>query len=140
MSTSDSYHVAVMKQDNGELQEDVVSRQVAEGDGDGDDGNEEDAGVMGVAAAAGSSVVEHQSAQSFPASDPPSSWAGPPEGPGEPGTAPTGSAGAGVPAGDRAEGSADSSGRVVGSEPVSEVPGRRHRADPVPGTLPGRRR
>lgn len=138
MSTSDSHHVAVMKQDNGELQEDVVDRQVADDDSNGD-GNKEDVGVMGVAAA-GSSAVEHQSAESFPASDPPSSWAGPPDDPGDLRTGPSGPTDAGVPAGDRAEGSAGSSGRVVGSEPVPEVPERHHPADPVPGTLPGRRR
>lgn len=142
---SDSHRIAVMKQDNGELQQDVVERDLAEA-------GSRAPGRMDRRSAAD---VDRESAASFPASDPPSSWAGPAQGPapaddsirgtptadatlGEPaaGRAAGGRApGPDVPPGDRAEGPAGGSGRVVAGGPAPEAPERQHPADPVPGTL-----
>ena len=85
---------AVLQQDNGELAEDVVARapQVRP---------------------AGDEHVDDESEGSFPASDPPSDWAGGDEQPPAAGT-----------------------GRLVDSGPVAHPPERARPDDPLPGTLP----
>lgn len=60
------------RQDHEWLQEDVVERDAAQGDG------QEAGGALPRQSAA---EVDRQSVGSFPASDAPSSWAGPPDGP-----------------------------------------------------------
>jgi hypothetical protein len=55
---SNTHELVVLKQDNGELQEDVVAKSTI-------DDEEEN--------------VDEEEEESFPASDPPSSWAGPVE-------------------------------------------------------------
>lgn len=69
MPTSDTHRIAVTKQDNGELHEEVLERDLAEGDG----------------GAAPATEVDRQSVASFPASDAPSTWAGPAHDRAEPG-------------------------------------------------------
>ncbi|MGH9091321.1 MAG: hypothetical protein ACRDZR_08100 [Acidimicrobiales bacterium] len=78
---SSTHRLAVLRQDNGELAEDVVSR-------------------AGPVPAAGDDHVDDESEASFPASDPPSDWAGADDAPDTPGD-----------------------DRLVGSGPVDHVPG-----------------
>lgn len=92
---AESHRIAVLKQDNGELAEDVVPREETEPAGP----DPEDR-------------AERQSAESFPASDPPSTWSGPDEA-------------------DR--GPRD---RLVSSAPVEDVPERPEPGAAIPGTLP----
>lgn len=106
----------MLRQDNGELQEDVVASDALEG-------------PAGDAAA----EVERESAESFPASDAPSHWAG--GGPAcEGGDAPPASGA------DRGSGRREAQrvdlGRVVERRPLGDVPERPDPGAPVPGTLP----
>lgn len=91
---SRTHKLAVLQQDNGELAEDVVARSSH-------------------ARTAARDRVDEESAASFPASDPPSDWAGEDD----------------VPVGRGDE-------RLVVSGPVAHVPERVRPDDPVPGTLP----
>jgi hypothetical protein len=61
---SSTHELVVLKQDNGELQEDVVAKSTIDDVNEIDDVEDS---------------VEEESEESFPASDPPSSWAGPVE-------------------------------------------------------------
>jgi hypothetical protein len=90
---SDTHERAVLQQDNGELAEDVIAK--------GEPGDDTD------------DRVDEEAEESFPASDPPSSWSG--------------HAPAGDPAG-RA--------RVVERNAVAHPPERDAPDDPVPKTLP----
>lgn len=102
---SPTHDRAVLRQDNGELQEDVVAKQTL------------DAADAADAHRADDEEADEQSAESFPASDPPSSWAGD-----------------GTDAEDRHHG--DVAGRIVDRSPVADVPERAQPDDPVPRTLP----
>lgn len=97
MPESPTHERAVLRQDNGELQEDVVAKEAP------DDGTP------------GSSSVDEEGEESFPASDPPSEWAG------------------------AAAGEAPDPERVVERRPVEHVPERAEPSDPVPKTLPNDR-
>ena len=81
----------MVKQDNGELQEDVVARDHIDG-----------------------GRVDEQVDDSFPASDPPSSWSGPAEG---------------------GEGAQRTRRRIVDRKPAEHPPERAHPGDPKPQTL-----
>jgi hypothetical protein len=89
---STTHDLVVLMQDNGELQEDVVAKSATD---------DEDS-------------VDLEDEESFPASDPPSSWAGPPE---------------------EQEATDRSRLRVQHREPIEEVPERAHPAEPLPQTL-----
>lgn len=89
---STTHDLVVLKQDNGELQEDVVAKS---------DIDDEDS-------------VELEDEESFPASDPPSSWAGPAE---------------------EQEATDRNRLRVQHRQPVEEAPERAHPAEPLPQTL-----
>lgn len=103
---SDTHHIAYLRQDNGELQEDVVTKESTGGEPASGGGVDDD-------------EVDEEAAASFPASDAPSYWSG--------GDRP---ARQGSPEGGTA------ASRVVGSAPVEEVGERRDPTDPVPRTLP----
>lgn len=133
MPTSDSHRIAVMKQDDGELQEDVMERGLAETGGPASGEAAQGADLQPAAEA------DRRSVESFPASDAPSSWAGPPDAPTTPRRGPPSRGiacrGSEVPREDLAEDPAGSARPVFGSDPAPEVPERAHPADPVPGTL-----
>lgn len=90
-----THHIAVLKQDNGELAEDVVSKDLTEAGGSEAEGQ-----------------PERQSEESFPASDPPSTWSGP------------------------GEAVRDRSARLVDASPVEDVAERPVPDAPIPRTLP----
>lgn len=94
---STTHDRAVLRQDNGELQEDVVAKRTL------------DAAGAASALRVDDEEADEQSRESFPTSDPPSSWAG-----------------HGREAEDSRHG--DVAGRVVDRSPVADVP--------VPRTLP----
>lgn len=110
---SKTHHLAVVRQDNGELAEEIHQHAGAAG-GTGTAG--EDAGPGGSTGTAGSAddgqLVDEQSEQSFPASDAPSTWS------------------------DGWARHRQRDERVVQTAPVAEVPELPHPAAPVPGTLP----
>lgn len=122
-SEAASHERAVLRQDNGELQEDVVASEELDDSVDGSGGR-------------AASRVDEESEESFPASDAPSHWATGGEkgdGPGS-GGGPGGDAG---PDGDAGEGRRDlARDRVVERSPVEHVPERARPDDPVPKTLP----
>jgi hypothetical protein len=109
---SRTHHIAVLVQDNGELAEDVVERELVEQasrrrhrrDGEPTDGGPNDLGPGDRDTDPGT--------DSFPASDPPSSWSGMDR-----------------PREARSE-------RVLASAPVEDVPERPHPAAPIPRTIP----
>lgn len=86
------HHWAAVKQENGEVQEDVVEESELQPT---------------------SADSEAESEESFPASDPPSDWAGP-----------------------DTLGPDEHPERIVDSAPLGEVAERDHPADSRPGTLP----
>lgn len=88
---SETHEHVVVKQDNGELQEDVVSSSHIDG-----------------------GRVDEQVDDSFPASDPPSNWSGPPE---------------------ESEASQRTRRRMVHRRPAEHPPERTHPAEPKPQTL-----
>ena len=115
---SKTHRIAVIKQDNGELQEDVVAREILEA---ADRREERERDLDGTIDA------------SFPASDPPAQWSG-----GDRGGGP---ASGGVvepdePSDAAARYPAGLEERIIDSAPLEEVPGRSYPAAPVPGTLP----
>ena len=111
-SESKTHRIAILRQDNGELAEDVVPRVAVEPSSP-DDGPASGISLCG--------DPDSDGEDSFPASDPPSHWAGAED--------------------DDIDGGARSpTARIVGTMPVEEVEGRPHPAAPIPGTLtrPGR--
>ncbi len=99
---SRTHHIAVLVQDNGELAEDVVEREVVE------QAHRRRHRLDGEPDARGSDL----GTDSFPASDPPSSWSG-----------------VDSPVERR-------SARVLAGAPVEDVPERPDPAAPIPRTIP----
>lgn len=123
---SSSHERAVLRQDNGELQEDVVEKDELDRPGHPPARSE-----------SSGEDPDEASRESFPASDPPASWAGGPEDiPDPPDTAEAEPRGASTPPSvPEPRGPAE---RVIERGPVPHVPERADPADPVPGTLPRR--
>jgi hypothetical protein len=114
---SETHRIAVIKQDNGELQEDVVAREILD-TADRREKRERD--------------LDGTIDASFPASDPSAQWSGgdrddlASEGVAEPDDLSDAAA--------RYQAGLEE--RIIGSAPLEEVAGRSHPAAPVPGTLP----
>jgi hypothetical protein len=104
---SKTHRIAIVRQDNGELQEDIVPRAAVEP-------MTTDHGATGRISSYGD--PDSDGKDSFPASDPPSHWAGSEDG----GTA---------------VGARMVTARIVDAMPVEDVEGRPHPAAPIPGTL-----
>lgn len=108
---SETHRIAVLRQDNGELQEDVVDRAIVEGSTH--DGPPVPNSLY--------DELDADGEDSFPASDPPSHWSG-------------------MDIGTDDHGGYDDSSaltvRVVDSMPVEDVEERPDPGAPIPGTLP----
>jgi hypothetical protein len=109
---SKTHRIAILRQDNGELQEDIVHRDAVEPLTIGD-GSAVEISLYG--------DPDSDGEDSFPASDPPSHWAGAKDG--------------GIEGGAR-----PAAARIVDTLPVEDVEGRPHPAAPIPGTLTRPRR
>lgn len=121
---STSHERAVLRQDNGELQEDVVETRELDRSVD-----PPPPGTSVTSSVPAGDEPDESSRDSFPASDPPSSWAGGEEDPGA-----QASHGAVTrPSVQNPRGPAE---RVIERGPISQVPERKDPADPVPRTLP----
>ena len=103
---SKTHRIAILRQDNGELQEDVVNRAAFEP-------LTTDHHATGGISSYGDPDSDGE--DSFPASDPPSHWAGPEDD-------------------DTAVGARPAT-RIVDTMPVEDVEGRPDPAAPIPGTL-----
>ncbi|MGH9098355.1 MAG: hypothetical protein ACRDWB_13140 [Acidimicrobiales bacterium] len=109
---SKTHRIAILRQDNGELQEDIVHRTAVE-PMTLDDGPAVEISRYG--------DPDSDGEDSFPASDPPSHWAGAEDD-------------------DLDVGAGPASARIVDTLPVEDVEGRPHPAAPIPGTLTRPRR
>jgi len=104
---SKTHRIAILRQDNGELQEDIVQRAAVE-PLTTEGGPAVDMSLYG--------DPDSDCEDSFPASDPPSHWAGPEDG-------------------DIDVGARPATARLVDTMPVEDVEGRPDPAAPIPGTL-----
>ncbi len=104
---SRTHRIAILRQDNGELQEDIVHRAAVE-----------PLSTDGGPAVRVSSYGDPDSdgEDSFPASDPPSHWAGSEDD-------------------DTGVGARPATARIVGTMPVEDFGGRPGLGAPIPGTL-----
>jgi hypothetical protein len=105
---SKTHTIAILRQDNGELQEDIIHRATVEP-------RTTDHGANGGIYSFGDPDTDGE--DSFPASDPPSHWAGSEHD-------------------DSGVGARTANARIVDTMPVEDVGGRPDPAAPIPGTLP----